>query len=82
MQYEMNDWMRYAPDDPVPVCALTSAQQERIRRLTMNKIQGKRPRRAWRAVLAAACAAVLLWLVIRLLHRLWKDPQLQPAAKA
>ena len=25
---------------------------------------------------------VLLWLVIRLLHRLWKDPQLQPAAKA
>lgn len=60
MQYEMNDWMRYVPDDPVPVCALTSAQQERIRRLTMNKIQGKRPRRAWRAVLAAACAAVLL----------------------
>ena len=45
MQYEMNDWMRYVPDDPVPVCALTSAQQERIRRLTMNKIQGKRPRR-------------------------------------
>ena len=31
MQYEMNDWMRYVPDDPVPVCALTSAQQERIR---------------------------------------------------
>ena len=60
MQYEMNDWMRYVPDDPVPVCALTSAQQERIRRLTMDKIQGKRPRRAWRAVLAAACAAVLL----------------------
>lgn len=29
-----------------------------------------------------SCAAVLLWLVIRLLHRLWKDPQLQPAAKA
>ena len=29
-----------------------------------------------------SCAAVLLWLVIRLLYRLWKDPQLQPAAKA
>ena len=29
-----------------------------------------------------SCAAVLLWLIIRLLHRLWKDPQLQPAAKA
>lgn len=29
-----------------------------------------------------SCAAVLLWLVIRLLHRLWKDPRLQPAAKA
>lgn len=29
-----------------------------------------------------SCAAVLLWLVIRLLHRLWKDPQLQPASKA
>ena len=29
-----------------------------------------------------SCAAVLLWLVIRLLHRLWKDPQLQPAVKA
>ena len=29
-----------------------------------------------------SCAAVLLWLVIRLLHRLRKDPQLQPAAKA
>ena len=29
-----------------------------------------------------SCAAVLRWLVIRLLHRLWKDPQLQPAAKA
>ena len=29
-----------------------------------------------------SCAAVLLWLAIRLLHRLWKDPQLQPAAKA
>lgn len=29
-----------------------------------------------------SCAAVLLWLVIRLLHRLWRDPQLQPAAKA
>ena len=27
-----------------------------------------------------SCAAVLLWLVLRLLHRLWKDPQLQPAA--
>lgn len=29
-----------------------------------------------------SCAAVLLWLVIRLLHRLWKDPQLQPAVKS
>ena len=29
-----------------------------------------------------SCATVLLWLAIRLLHRLWKDPQLQPAAKA
>ena len=29
-----------------------------------------------------SCAAVLLWLVIRLLLRLWKVPQLQPAAKA
>ena len=29
-----------------------------------------------------SCAAVLLWLVLRLLHRLWKDSQLQPAAKA
>ena len=60
MQHEINDWMRYAPDDPVPVRALSSAQQERIRRLTMKKIQNRRPRRVWRAVLAAACAAVLL----------------------
>lgn len=29
-----------------------------------------------------SCAAALLWLVLRLLHRLWKDPQLQPAAKS
>ena len=29
-----------------------------------------------------SCAAVLLWLVLRLLHRLWRDPQLQPAAKS
>ena len=27
-----------------------------------------------------SCAAVLLWLVLRLLHRLWVDPQLKPAA--
>lgn len=27
-----------------------------------------------------SCAAVLLWVALRLLHRLWKDPQLQPAA--
>lgn len=60
MQYEMNDWMRYAPEDPVPVPALSSAQQERIRRITMKKIQSRKPRRVWRAVLAAACAAVLL----------------------
>lgn len=60
MQYEINDWMRYAPDDPVPVRALSSTQQERIRRLTMKKIQNRRPRRVWRAVFAAACAAVLL----------------------
>lgn len=26
-----------------------------------------------------SCAGVLLWLLLRLLHRLWKDPQLQPA---
>ena len=26
-----------------------------------------------------SCAGVLLWLLVRLLHRLWKDPQLQPA---
>lgn len=25
---------------------------------------------------------VLLWIILRLLYRLWKDPQLQPAAKA
>ena len=25
-------------------------------------------------------AAVLLWVILRLLHRLWKDPQLQPTA--
>ncbi len=29
-----------------------------------------------------SCAAVLLWLALRLLHRLWKDPQLQPASKS
>lgn len=26
-----------------------------------------------------SCAGVLLWLLLRLLRRLWKDPQLQPA---
>ena len=26
-----------------------------------------------------SCAGVLLWLLVRLLRRLWKDPQLQPA---
>ncbi len=28
-----------------------------------------------------SCAGVLLWLLLRLLRRLWKDPQLQPAVK-
>lgn len=29
-----------------------------------------------------SCAVLLLWLIIRLLYRLWKDPQLQPAHKS
>ena len=30
----------------------------------------------------SACTGVLIWLILRLLYRLYKDPQLQPAAKA
>ena len=60
------DWMRFAPDDPVAVEELSSAQQERILELTMKKIAERnsdvkrRARRPIRIVLIAACAAILL----------------------
>lgn len=41
---------------------------------------GERTRERTVSFRLVSCAAVLLWLVLRLLHRLWKDPQLQPAA--
>ena len=60
------DWMRFAPEDPVAVEELSSAQQERILELTMKKIAERnsdvkrRVRRPLRAALIAACAAILL----------------------
>lgn len=60
------DWMRFAPDDPVALEELSSAQQERIRELTMKKIADRNSdvkrhaRRPIRIVLIAACAAILL----------------------
>lgn len=60
------DWMRFVPDDPVVIEAISSARQERIRELTMKKIAERESdvkrhtRRPLRIALIAACAAILL----------------------
>lgn len=62
MKLSMDDLMRYAPSRDIPVEPLSSDETERIRVMTMKKIQkpGKTGRKPLRVALTAASAAVIL----------------------
>ena len=59
MKLSMDDLMRYAPSRDIPVEPLSSDETERIRVMTMKKIQkpGKTGRKPLRVALTAASSA-------------------------
>ena len=60
MKLSMDDLMRYAPSRDIPVEPLSPDETERIRVMTMKKIQkpGKTGRKPLRVALTAASAAL------------------------